>query len=174
MNFADNKQITEDFLNSAGAEYSFGSASARLLTGTLPVYSELEKLLSDLYGKEAALIYNSGYHANVGISSALNKKGDVIFSDKLNHASIIDGMKLSDGKFFRFPHNNMKALEKLLIRERENYKNAFIITEILKESSNNLAYMYIYVAGGALNLISVLLTYFENDAEFEFDEVNTK
>ena len=129
MNFADNKQITEDFLNSAGAEYSFGSASARLLTGTLPVYSELEKLLSDLYGKEAALIYNSGYHANVGISSALNQKGDVIFSDKLNHASIIDGMKLSDGKFFRFPHNNMKALEKLLIRERENYKNAFIITE---------------------------------------------
>ena len=129
LNFADNKQITEDFLNSAGAEYSFGSASARLLTGTLPVYSELEKLLSDLYGKEAALIYNSGYHANVGISSALNQKGDVIFSDKLNHASIIDGMKLSDGKFFRFPHNNMKALEKLLIRERENYKNAFIITE---------------------------------------------
>lgn len=51
---------------------------------------------------------------------------------------------------------------------------AFIITEILKESSNNLAYMYIYVAGGALNLISVLLTYFENDEEFEFDEVNTK
>lgn len=129
LNLADNKQITEDFLNSAGAEYSFGSASARLLTGTLPVYSELEKLLSDLYGKEAALIYNSGYHANVGISSALNQKGDVIFSDKLNHASIIDGMKLSDGKFFRFPHNNMKALEKLLIRERENYKNAFIITE---------------------------------------------
>lgn len=129
LNFADNKQITEEFLNSAGAEYSFGSASARLLTGTLPVYSELEKLLSDLYGKESALIYNSGYHANVGISSALNQKGDVIFSDKLNHASIIDGMKLSDGKFFRFPHNNMEALEKLLIRERKNYKNAFIITE---------------------------------------------
>lgn len=129
LNFADNKQITEEFLNSVGSEYSFGSASARLLTGTLPVYTELEKLLSDLYGKEAALIYNSGYHANVGISSALNQKGDVIFSDKLNHASIIDGMKLSDGKFFRFPHNNMEALEKLLIRERENYKNAFIITE---------------------------------------------
>lgn len=129
LNFADNKQITEEFLDAVGTEYSFGSASARLLTGTLPVYGELEKLLSDLYGKEAALLYNSGYHANVGISSALNQKGDVIFSDKLNHASIIDGMKLSDGKFFRFPHNDMEALEKLLIRERENYKNAFIITE---------------------------------------------
>ncbi len=129
LNFADNKKITQEFLNFAGNKYSFGSASARLLTGTLPVYKELEELLSNLYNKDATLLYNSGYHANVGISSAINQKGDVIFSDKLNHASIIDGMRLSDGKFFRFPHNNMAALEKLLERERKNYKNAFIITE---------------------------------------------
>lgn len=129
LNFADNKKITQEFLDFAGNKYSFGSASARLLTGTLPVYKELEELLSNLYNKDATLLYNSGYHANVGISSAINQKGDVIFSDKLNHASIIDGMRLSDGKFFRFPHNNMKALEKLLERERKNYKNAFIITE---------------------------------------------
>lgn len=129
LNFADNKKITQEFLDFAGNKYSFGSASARLLTGTLPVYEELEELLSNLYNKDATLLYNSGYHANVGISSAINQKGDVIFSDKLNHASIIDGMRLSDGKFFRFPHNNMEALEKLLERERKNYKNAFIITE---------------------------------------------
>lgn len=129
LNFADNKKITQEFLDFAGNKYSFGSASARLLTGTLPVYRELEELLSNLYNKDATLLYNSGYHANVGISSAINQKGDVIFSDKLNHASIIDGMRLSDGKFFRFPHNNMEALEKLLERERKNYKNAFIITE---------------------------------------------
>lgn len=129
LNFADNKKITQEFLDFAGNKYSFGSASARLLTGTLPVYKELEELLSNLYNKDATLLYNSGYHANVGISSAINQKGDVIFSDKLNHASIIDGMRLSDGKFFRFPHNNIEALEKLLERERKNYKNAFIITE---------------------------------------------
>lgn len=129
LNFADNKKITQEFLDFAGNKYSFGSASARLLTGTLPVYKELEELLSNLYNKDATLLYNSGYHANVGISSAINQKGDVIFSDKLNHASIIDGMRLSDGKFFRFPHNNMEALENLLERERKNYKNAFIITE---------------------------------------------
>ena len=129
LNIADNQAITQEFLDSVGNRYSFGSASARLLTGTLPVYQELEELLSSLYGKESALLYNSGYHANVGISSALNQKGDVVFSDKLNHASIIDGMRLSDGKFFRFPHNDMHALEKLLERERKNFNNAFIITE---------------------------------------------
>lgn len=129
LNIADNQAITQEFLDNVGNRYSFGSASARLLTGTLPVYQELEELLSSLYGKESALLYNSGYHANVGISSALNQKGDVIFSDKLNHASIIDGMRLSEGKFFRFPHNDMHALEKLLERERKNFNNAFIITE---------------------------------------------
>lgn len=129
LNIADNQAITQEFLDNVGNKYSFGSASARLLTGTLPVYQELEELLSSLYGKESALLYNSGYHANVGISSALNQKGDVVFSDKLNHASIIDGMRLSEGKFFRFPHNDMHALEKLLERERKNFNNAFIITE---------------------------------------------
>ena len=129
LSFADNKDLNEEFLDTVGADYSFGSASSRLLTGTLPVYKELEELLADMYGKEGALLYNSGYHANVGISSALCQRGDVVFSDKLNHASIIDGMRLSEGKFFRFPHNDMEALEKLLIREREKFKNAFIITE---------------------------------------------
>ena len=139
LNFADNKKITNEFLEFVGDKYSFGSASSRLLTGTLPVYNELENLLSSLYNKDATLLYNSGYHANVGISSAINQKDDVIFSDKLNHASIIDGMKLSEGKFFRFPHNDMEALERLLIRERKNYKNAFIITESVFSMDGDIA-----------------------------------
>lgn len=139
LNFADNEKITKEFLDTVGYKYSLGSASSRLLTGTLPVYKELESLLSGLYKKEAALIFNSGYHANVGISSALNQKGDVIFSDKLNHASIIDGMRLSEGKFFRFPHNNIEALENLIKRERENYNNAFIITESVFSMDGDIA-----------------------------------
>lgn len=129
LGLADNKDITAEFLKSGGDEYSFGSASARLLTGNLPIYNELEELLATLYNKDRALLFNSGYHANVGINSALVGNGDVIFSDKLNHASIIDGMRLSGAKFFRYPHNDMERLEALLARERNNFKNAIIVTE---------------------------------------------
>lgn len=139
LNFADNKKITEEFLEFAGSQYSLGSASARLLTGTLPVYKDLENLISTLFKKEKTLLFNSGYHANVGINSSIAGKKDVIFSDKLNHASIIDGMHLSEGKFFRYPHNNMEALEKLLIRERKNYENAIIVSESVFSMDGDIA-----------------------------------
>ena len=139
LSFADNRSVTEEFLNYADCGYSFGSASARLLTGTLPVYNELENLISEMFKKEKTLLFNSGYHANVGINSSIAGKGDVIFSDKLNHASIIDGMKLSEGKFFRYPHNNMAALEKLLIRERKNFKNAVIVSESVFSMDGDIA-----------------------------------
>lgn len=139
LGFADNKKITEEFLNEVGDKYSFGSASARLLTGTLPVYKELEDLISQLFRKEKTLLFNSGYHANVGINSCIAGKGDVIFSDKLNHASIIDGMRLSEGKFFRFPHKNMEALEKLLTRERKNFNNAIIVSESVFSMDGDIA-----------------------------------
>lgn len=139
LGFADNKNITEEFLNYAGDKYSFGSASARLLTGSLPVYKELEELISTIFNKERTLLFNSGYHANVGINSSIAGKGDVIFSDKLNHASIIDGMRLCDGKFFRYPHKNMQALEKLLIRERKNFNNAVIVSESVFSMDGDIA-----------------------------------
>ena len=139
LGVADNEDITREFLEFAGAKYSFGSASARLLTGSLPVYKELEALLCSLFNKESALLFNSGYHANVGITSSIAGKNDVIFSDKLNHASIIDGMRLSQAKFFRYQHNNMESLEKLLIRERKNFDNAIIVTESVFSMDGDIA-----------------------------------
>lgn len=139
LNFADNKELTEKFYAQGGDKYSPGSASARLLTGTLPVYKQLENLITDLYKSGGTLLFNSGYHANVGINSSLAGKGDVIFSDKLNHASIIDGMRLSEAKFFRYPHNNMEALEKLLVRERNNFKNAVIVSESVFSMDGDIA-----------------------------------
>lgn len=139
LGFADNKKITKEFLDYAGDKYSFGSASARLLTGTLPVYKELEDLISSIFHKEKTLLFNSGYHANVGINSSIAGKRDVIFSDKLNHASIIDGMRLSEGKFFRYPHKNTEALEKLLERERKNFNNAIIVSESVFSMDGDIA-----------------------------------
>ena len=139
LNFADNKELTEKFYAQGGDKYSPGSASARLLTGTLPVYKQLENLITDLYKSGGTLLFNSGYHANVGINSSLAGKGDVIFSDKLNHASIIDGMRLSEAKFFRYPHNNMEELEKLLVRERNNFKNAVIVSESVFSMDGDIA-----------------------------------
>ena len=139
LNFADNEEITKEFLDTVGYKYTFGSASARLLTGTLPVYNDLENLISSMFGTEKTLLFNSGYHANVGINSAIADSGDVIFSDKLNHASIIDGMQLSKGKFFRYRHNDMESLEKLILRERENYKNAIIVSESVFSMDGDIA-----------------------------------
>ena len=139
LGLADNKRVSEQFLQTAGAKYSFGSASARLLTGTLPVYKELETLICELFQTEGTLLFNSGYHANVGVNSSLAQKGDVIFSDKLNHASIIDGMQLSQGKFFRYPHNDMEALEKLLKRERKNFRDAVIVSESVFSMDGDIA-----------------------------------
>lgn len=139
LGFADNRAITEEFLAQCKRDYSFGSASARLLTGTLPVYKELESTISTLFNTENTLLFNSGYHANVGINSSLAGRQDVIFSDKLNHASIIDGMQLSKGKFFRYKHNDMENLEKLLIKERKNFNNAIIVSESVFSMDGDIA-----------------------------------
>jgi 8-amino-7-oxononanoate synthase len=108
-----------------------GSSASRLLSGDLDIHHELEKKIASFKEKETALAFNSGYQANLGIISALFGKGDAIFSDKLNHASIIDGMKLSGAKFFRFRHNDIEHLESLLRKERNNYKKTLIITETI-------------------------------------------
>ncbi|WP_421919347.1 aminotransferase class I/II-fold pyridoxal phosphate-dependent enzyme [Marinifilum sp.] len=107
---------------------SFGSGSSRLLTGNFKEYDLLEKELEELY-ENSALFFNSGYHANIGILSALSGKGDLILSDKLNHASIIDGIRLSKAEYTRFKHLNYKHLEDILQNKREQYDRVFIVSE---------------------------------------------
>ena len=115
------------------------SASARLLTGSSPEYKELEKTVANLFGKESALIFNTGYQANLGVVSALIGKGDVVFSDKLNHASIIDGMQLSKGDFFRYKHLDYDNLDKMLETKRSDYKRALIISESVFSMDGDVA-----------------------------------
>jgi len=111
--------------------YGVGSSASRLLSGDLEICHKLEERTAEFKGKPAALVFNSGYQANVGIISALYGEGDCIFSDKLNHASIIDGLVLSGAKFFRFQHNDADHLEALLSKERSKFKSALIITETM-------------------------------------------
>lgn len=106
------------------------SASAsRLLSGDLKIHHQLEDRVAEFKGKESALVFNTGYQANVGIISALYDKGDAIFCDRLSHASIIDAVRLSGSKLFRFNHNDCSHLESLLKKEGDEFKNRLIVTE---------------------------------------------
>lgn len=109
--------------------YGLGSSSSRLLTGNNSAYTNLEIKLSKLYQRESALVFNSGYHANIGIIPALSTKKDLILSDKLNHASMIDGLRLSEAKVIRYRHFDYKQLERILIEQRNNYDQIFIMSE---------------------------------------------
>ena len=115
------------------------SASARLLTGTSNEFKELEKTLSKLFNKEACLIFNSGYQCNLGVISALCQKSDVVFSDRLNHASIIDGMRLSEGDFIRYKHLDYDNLEQILSKKRGNYRRAIIVSESVFSMDGDIA-----------------------------------
>lgn len=117
----------QDLIN----QYGLGSSSSRLLTGNSTLYEALEDKICQWYAAKAALIFNSGYHANLGIISALTGKNDLILSDSLNHASIIDGIRLSKAQCLIFPHNDMGRLEELLEQHAGQFENILIITESL-------------------------------------------
>ncbi|MCM8787341.1 MAG: 8-amino-7-oxononanoate synthase [Candidatus Omnitrophica bacterium] len=112
-------------------KFKNSTCSSRLLSGNLELFNMLEERMANFKKKEAGLVFNSGYQANVGIISCLCSRDDVIFSDKLNHASIIDGIILSGAKFFRFRHNDIGHLEDLLKKERYKFKNSLIIVETI-------------------------------------------
>jgi 8-amino-7-oxononanoate synthase len=92
-------------------KYGTGCAGSRFLNGTLDIHLELEAALAKLVNKEAVLLYSTGFQVNLGVISALVGKNEFVIGDKSNHASIVEGCLLAQGKFFRFPHKDMAALE---------------------------------------------------------------
>lgn len=95
-------------------KYGSGCAGSRFLNGTLDLHLELEEALADFVGKEAALVFSTGYQVNVGAISALGARGDYLFLDGHNHACIIDGARLSFSKILKYNHSDISGLEKLL------------------------------------------------------------
>ena len=116
--------------DAGGSGYlSFTSSSSRLLTGSHPLYGELEAALAREYGREAALVFNSGYHANTGILPALSNRHDLILSDRLNHASIIDGIRIAEAEYRRYRHADLDHLEEQLESCVGRYRQVFIVSE---------------------------------------------
>ena len=141
LNLSTNKNLINEFIEKYknSNEFIFSSTSSRLLTGTSSCYKELENNLAKLFKKEACLLFNTGYQCNLGVVSSLVNRDDVIFSDKLNHASIIDGMKLSGTDFYRYRHFDYENLEELLKKHRNNYKKAIIISESVFSMDGDIA-----------------------------------
>lgn len=110
-------------------EMGVGPAAVRSIAGTMTLHVELEKRLAQFKGVEAAITFQSGFTANLATVPALVGKEDVIFSDRLNHASIIDGCRLSGAKIVAYEHNDVKSLEEQIKANLKNYRRALIITD---------------------------------------------
>lgn len=106
-----------------------GSGSARLISGNHPLHEELETALARLKGTEAALLFSSGWLANVGIIPALVGRGDAVYSDELNHASLVDGCRLSRAEVRVFPHRDLSALDRLLTADVGRFRRRLIVVD---------------------------------------------
>ena len=131
------KEFTEEFIDRYGTVPMSASAS-RLLQRNQNFHNDFEKKLSGLYGK-SILLLNSGYHANSGALSALSIPGTLIVSDKLIHASMIDGIRLGHGDSTRFAHNDMTMLRKILLKKADRYKSVIIAVESVYSMDGDLA-----------------------------------
>lgn len=127
-NYLDLAQHPEVVEAAARAAHEHGAAAggSRLITGNLAIHEALEEELADFLGTETALIFNTGYMANVGVIPALVGKGDVVLSDALNHASIIDGCRLSQAETHVFPHGNLDALAELFAESEGSFRRILV------------------------------------------------
>jgi 8-amino-7-oxononanoate synthase len=129
LGFSKNKSIFENshaFLVGHNILQN-GSTGSRLLSGNHRLYNIVEDILSNFHNSETALIYNSGYDANIGFFSSVPQRGDIILYDEYIHASIRDGIKLSNAKAYKFKHNDLNHLDEIL--KRVQHDHVYIVTE---------------------------------------------
>lgn len=139
LGLQDEPELFQEFLSTQGKCYPPSSASSRLLTGNDSPYRAFEEELTFAYQAESALLWDSGYHANSGIIPVLTLPDTLILADRLVHASIIDGIRLSQAPFQRFRHNDVQHLETLITRYREQYSTIWIVTESLFSMDGDFA-----------------------------------
>jgi 8-amino-7-oxononanoate synthase len=137
LGLAGDERLIEASIRAA-REYGAGSTASRLIVGNYSLYEHVETELARWKGTEAALIFNSGYTANVGIISTLVGRNDLVFSDKWNHASIIDGIILSRAEMKRYQHNDLDHLEALL-NKAPLHKRKLIVTDTVFSMDGDIA-----------------------------------
>lgn len=118
--------------------FGAGAGAVRPIAGTMRIHEECEEKLAALKGTEAAVLMQSGYTANVGVVTALMEPGDLIISDELNHASIIDGVRLSGADKRIYPHRDLNALEQFL-RESTRYRKCLVVTDSVFSMDGDIA-----------------------------------
>ncbi|WP_180095939.1 8-amino-7-oxononanoate synthase [Acinetobacter sp. YH12205] len=132
LGLASDLRLREQFFDETpNAQRLMSASSSRLLTGNFPAYEQLEATLTQLFHGRAALLFNSGYHMNIGILPALADAKTLILADKLVHASMIDGIRLSSAKYLRYRHNDLAHLQQLLMQYHadDNYERIIVVTE---------------------------------------------
>lgn len=140
LGLTNKEDLIESFYASLSGEDRLpGSCSSRLLTGNSCAYERLETLIAKRFGKESALVFNSGYHLNTGVLPAITDRHSLILADKLIHASIIDGIRLSGIPFERFRHNDLGHLERLLSKNRNNYHRIIVMVESIYSMDGDVA-----------------------------------
>jgi len=122
----------------AAARWGTGAGASRLVAGHLALHQAVEARLAGFKGTQAAVIFSTGYMANLGVIAALTGPGDAVFCDRLNHASIYDGIKLSGAVLHRFPHRDLNRLEELL-RQGQGARRRLIITDSVFSVDGDLA-----------------------------------
>ncbi|WP_286859834.1 8-amino-7-oxononanoate synthase, partial [Acinetobacter sp. UBA3461] len=131
LGLAANLQLREEFFDLTPlAERQMSASSSRLLTGNFPAYEQLETSMAQVFGR-SVLLFNSGYHMNIGILPALADSKTIIIADKLVHASIIDGIRLSNASYVRYRHNDLEHLQQLLVKYQadDNIQRIIVVTE---------------------------------------------
>lgn len=120
-------------------EQGAGAGASRLVTGNSPNYEVLETRLARFKGTEAACVFGSGYLANLGIIQALVSRRDAVIADKLVHACLLDGARLSGARVFRFSHNDLNVLENILIKNKNKYEKTLILVDGVYSMDGDLA-----------------------------------
>lgn len=106
-----------------------GATGSRLITGNHPLYTEAERIIAKYHDSEAALIFNSGYDANLGFFSSIPQKRDIVLYDEFIHASVRDGIRLGNAKAYKFTHNSIDGLRKLLEKFKGSADEIYVVTE---------------------------------------------